>query len=270
MPFTLSHAAAALPFRRFKPIWSALVIGTFAPDFQYFIWMSDENRSGHHFPGVVLLSLPLALLVVWLFERFVKGPVIELLPDTLQGRLQNQLQPLLFWSWRQFASIVSWIAVGIATHIFWDWFTHPRTWITANWALFSRRMPVPFHAPMVMSKILQHGSTVFGILVLAVWMAIWYRRTTPVPKARQHSMSPFRKVTIAFALALIALIGGYYLAALHLADREFPISHLTLQVTVFEAVTLVLWMLLLIYGLARTFVTRGRRMPATQLNGVSR
>ena len=81
MPFTLSHAAAALPFRKFKPVWPALVIGTFAPDLQYFIWISDEDRSGHHFPGIVLVSIPLALLLLWLFEWFVKGPAIELLPN---------------------------------------------------------------------------------------------------------------------------------------------------------------------------------------------
>ena len=78
MPFTLSHAAAALPFRKFKPVWPALVVGTFAPDLQYFIWISDEDRSGHHFPQAVLYTLPLALLVLWVFEWWVKssGPRI--------------------------------------------------------------------------------------------------------------------------------------------------------------------------------------------------
>ena len=59
MPFTLSHAAASLPFRRLKPVWPALVIGTFAPDLQYFILISDEDRSGHHFPDVLLVHASL-------------------------------------------------------------------------------------------------------------------------------------------------------------------------------------------------------------------
>ena len=82
MPFTLSHAAAALPFRKFKPVWPALVIGTFAPDLQYFIWISDEDRSGHHFPGIVLLSrFPWRCCCCGCSRRFVKGPAIELLPE---------------------------------------------------------------------------------------------------------------------------------------------------------------------------------------------
>ncbi len=147
MPFTLSHAAAALPFRKFKPIWPALVIGTFAPDLQYFIWISDEDRSGHHFPGVLLFSLPLALLLLWLFEWCVKGPVIELLPDPILRRLQDKVRPLSFWGWQRFMSIVMWIFVGTATHVLWDWFTHPRTWITAHWALFSYKVPCPVSFP---------------------------------------------------------------------------------------------------------------------------
>jgi hypothetical protein len=60
----LSHAAAALPFRRLRPVWPAVVIGTFAPNLQYFLWISDEDRSGHHFPNAFTLALPLAFLVL--------------------------------------------------------------------------------------------------------------------------------------------------------------------------------------------------------------
>src|SRR5271167_2744662 len=97
MPFTSSHAAAALPFRKLKPVWPALVIGTFAPDLQYFVWVSDEDRSGHHFPEVALVTLPVALLVLWALEWIVKGPAIELLPSGWQRRLQDKVKPLSFW-----------------------------------------------------------------------------------------------------------------------------------------------------------------------------
>lgn len=39
MPFTISHAAAVLPFARFfkrERVFSALVIGSMVPDFGYF------------------------------------------------------------------------------------------------------------------------------------------------------------------------------------------------------------------------------------------
>jgi len=266
MPFTLSHAAAALPFRKLKPVWPALVIGTFAPDLQYFIWISDEDRSGHHFPGILLLSLPLALLLLWLFERFVKGPVIELLPDGVQRRLPDKLEPLPFWGWRRLGSIVAWIVVGMATHVVWDWFTHSRTWITTRWELFSYRVPVPFHDPMAVSKLLQHASTVLGFLAVLAWLAMWYHRTTPVPSANLHRFSSFRKVVVLFTMVVIAALVGYPLALFRLLYHDPPPGLLVVIVTVFEAATLVFCVEALIYGVIRTFSTRVRRVPSVQPN----
>ncbi|MFY9676569.1 MAG: DUF4184 family protein [Terriglobales bacterium] len=72
MPFTPAHIAAAYPFRRTRFVWSALIVGTMAPDFEYFLRMALEARHGHSFPGVFLLTLPLALVTLWLFHKFVK------------------------------------------------------------------------------------------------------------------------------------------------------------------------------------------------------
>ena len=266
MPFTLSHAASALPFRKLKPVWPALVIGTFAPDLQYFIWISDEDRSGHHFPGIVLLAIPLALLLLWLFERCVKGPAIELLPDNLQRRLQDKIQPLSFWGRRRFASIVIWIAVGIATHVLWDSFTHFSSWIGERWSFLHQTVQLPFHHHPMVYKILQHGSTVFGILILATWIAAWYRRTSPVPRASLRQLSTFRKLTIVSSMAVIASLAGYPLAIHRLADHEPPINHLFFVVTVFEAISLLFCTELLLYSLARISTARSRRLPAVQVD----
>ena len=82
----------------------------------------------------MLFTLPFALLVLWVFEWCVKGPVIELLPSGLQRRLQDTVEPLSFKGWGRFAAIVMWIAIGIATHVLWDQFTHYHTWMTAHWS----------------------------------------------------------------------------------------------------------------------------------------
>ncbi len=263
MPFTLSHAAAALPFRRFKPVWPALVVGTFAPDLQYFIWISDEDRTGHHFPQAVLYTLPLALLVLWVFEWCAKGPVIELLPSGLQRRLQDKVEPLSFKGWGQFGSIVLWIAVGIATHVIWDQFTHSHTWINAHLSVLRYTVPVPFHTPVLLPKILQHASTILGIVVVAAWCALWYRRTTPVPKTSLQ-LSSFRKFAVMITMAGIAAVAGYPLAILKLADHPLPIRPLYFMVTVFEAMTLIFCVQVLIYGVARISSARLRRIPATR------
>lgn len=266
MPFTLSHAAAALPFRKLKPVWPALVIGTFAPDLQYFIWISDEDRSGHYFPEVLVVTLPLALALLWVFEWCVKGPMIELLPSGLQRRLQDKLQPLSFRGWRKLGSIVLWIAVGIATHLVWDSFTHGHNWLVKHWGLLSLKLPVPFLYPMPINKLLQHASTLLGLLVLAAWFLAWFRGTNPAAKRSVRELSWFRKVTVVSAMAVTAVFAGYPLAIFRLSDHELPLSHLFFVATVFEAITLVFCVQVLIYSLARTYNSRWRRAPAIRMD----
>src|ERR1700733_2396374 len=91
MPFTLSHAAAVLPLRRMNLVPSALVVGTFAPDLEYFARLSPGDGYGHTWPGTFLLTLPLALLTLWIFHVFVKQPVVAILPEGFQRRLAPYL-----------------------------------------------------------------------------------------------------------------------------------------------------------------------------------
>jgi Domain of unknown function (DUF4184) len=62
VPFTLAHGAAALPFRRLHLVFSGLLVGTFAPDFEYFLRLSPDDGFGHTLLGTFVLTLPLALL----------------------------------------------------------------------------------------------------------------------------------------------------------------------------------------------------------------
>ena len=102
-----------MPFCKFKPIWPALLLGTFALDLQYFLFISDEDRSWHRYPEVLLYALPFALLTLWIFEWVVKGPAIALLPSGVQRRLQDKLESLSFSGGKQLASIVMWIGIGL-------------------------------------------------------------------------------------------------------------------------------------------------------------
>jgi hypothetical protein len=264
MPFTLSHAAASLPFRKLKPVWPALVIGTFAPDLQYFIWISDEDRSGHHFPDVLLFTLPFAILVLWVFEWIVKGPAIELLPTSLQRRLQDKIEPLSFRGWNRISSIALWISAGIATHVFWDQFTHSYSWLGGQWSLLRARVAVPFLHPMPLPKLLQDVSTIAGLLVLCVWFVGWYRRTAPMPKTGMREFSPFVKIAVVFIISVVAAFIGYLVAILKLANHPPPINPLFVIATTFEAMTLIFCLELLVYGFALTIGARNR--PATQLD----
>ena len=75
MPFTVAHAAAALPFRRLNLVWSAFLVGSMAPDFPYVIGTTQYRAFGHDFPGVLLFTLPASFVaLVVLITSPSKGP----------------------------------------------------------------------------------------------------------------------------------------------------------------------------------------------------
>ena len=208
MPFTLSHAAAALPLRRMKLIPSALVLGTFAPDLEYFARMSPGDGYGHTLPGTFLLTLPLALVTLWLFHAFVKRPLIAVLPEGLRCRLAPYLGKFRFLGAARFAWIVFSLLVGIATHLLWDSFTHYDTWLYRKWPLLQEKVAVLSFGTLPLYKILQHGSTLVGIAVLAAWSAHWYRSTEPTHETRPLAGRDPHKIATLAAILLIALAGA--------------------------------------------------------------
>src|SRR5579862_3010542 len=105
MPFTVSHVAAALPFRRLNLVWSAFVVGSMAPDFPYIVGNTDYRSLGHAFPGVLEFTLPVSILALWVFHVAIKRPASTLLPRGVQQRLQDQLGAFKFGGPARFLAI---------------------------------------------------------------------------------------------------------------------------------------------------------------------
>lgn len=209
MPFTLAHAAAALPFRRLRLfIPSAVVVGTLAPDFAYFLQLTPRGGYGHTFAGAFLWSLPLALLVLWIFHGLVKKPLVQLFPDGIRLRLRPN-EPFPFGGFSRFLLLAFSALIGIATHIIWDSFTHRNPWPTRHWALLRESAYLPVLGWLPYYKVLQYASSVIGILVLCAWAVRWYRTTEPRRADNETGMPAVQRWLIAGCIA-----GGACLAAI--------------------------------------------------------
>jgi hypothetical protein len=208
VPFTISHTAAALPFRRARLVTSALVAGTMAPDFEYFLALRIHDRVGHTFPGVLLFTLPVAVLGLWIFHSFVKVPAAGLMPRRVQSKLAKHLGKFRFWGPGRFAMIVLSILVGIATHLLWDSFTHDGTYPYHHWALLRQSVDVPILGAMPWFKVFQHGSTIFGLLVVSMWLFRWYRESEPRRIRVAHTVPPSTRNAILITGISLAVAGG--------------------------------------------------------------
>jgi Domain of unknown function (DUF4184) len=204
MPFTVAHAAAALPFRRLNLVWSALLVGSMAPDFPYVVGSVKYRSLGHDFPGVVLFTLPASFVVLWFFHFAIKKPIAGLLPVGMQERL-SATGEFKFEGVRRTWAITLSIILGIATHLVWDSFTHADTWPWRHLVWLQSWFHLPLAGWMSCYGILQYVSTGIGLFALAVWAFVWYRNTTPLTAA---ASPPKFKSRVWLAVLMFAIAGA--------------------------------------------------------------
>jgi hypothetical protein len=210
MPFTPSHPAAVLPLARRGLVLSALVVGSMAPDFPYFVQMSAQSQFGHTFAGLFVFCVPVGLAVLWLFHGFLKYPLLSLLPTNHQQRLTPVADRFRFGPASQFTLILLSLALGAATHIVWDSFTHVNGWMVRHVPALDTPLFPTAHSAVKVYKILQHLSSLFGALLLVSAYARWYR-DAPQRQAAPSKESPSSPVR---RRVLLALCLGSFLAAL--------------------------------------------------------
>ena len=171
MPFTFSHPAIVLPVTYLPKKWyslSGLIIGSMTPDFEYFIRMKDYSKYSHTWTGLFWFDVPLGLILIFVFHNIVRNILIQYLPFSLNIRFSAFSK----FNWNKYFQghiivvLISLIA-GIASHIFWDSFTHSGGYFFQNIPFLEERINV-FNYQVFGSTILQYLSSVFGGLVMLI------------------------------------------------------------------------------------------------------
>jgi hypothetical protein len=174
MPFTFSHPAIVLPLRLLPRHWfslTGLVIGSLVPDFEYFLRMSVKSNYSHTIAGIFWFDFPLGLALAFIFHNLVRDRLFNNLPGILKSRFSTfkRLDWNRYFKKNGFVVTLS-ILIGVASHIFWDSFTHDQGYFVQ--AIPSLQASVDFlgkQTPIL--KILQHTSTLVGglVVVLAIF-----------------------------------------------------------------------------------------------------
>lgn len=173
MPFTASHAAVALPFVRTPLVPAAVAVGAMTPNLPLFVRGTPLTYASTHdwvrLP--VTIGVALVLLLVW--RCLLRPAVRELSPRWLASRLPGEWDAGARASLRETLRpdgllwLLPALAIGVASHILWDSFTHEGRWGVVALGLDQSWGPLPAY------KWLQHGSSVLGLVLIGGWMLWW-------------------------------------------------------------------------------------------------
>jgi hypothetical protein len=227
MPFTPAHPAIVVPLARWKPgsfVLSALIVGSLAPDFEYFVHMRPVRTIGHNLHGIPLMCVPAGLVVLWVFEYVLKRPLIHLLPTPHRRCLLAQGSPIPFLPASQLGLILLSLAIGAFSHIAWDSFTHENGWVVERIPYLLAPLTSFWGHELRVFKFLQHGSTVIGLAVLAYWYWRWFKGSQETIDAVDSTLSEHARLAVTATLVAIPCGFGVLSAFRDSSGGLFPMT----------------------------------------------
>ncbi|HVC30831.1 MAG TPA: DUF4184 family protein [Steroidobacteraceae bacterium] len=258
MPFTLAHPAAVLPLRR-APLMRTvpLIIGAMTPDVPYFLpWRIAKHipqGTTHTLLGTFTLDLPfgiLMLLFVWLLRVPLAAPLGAAARAKCFAALEHFGSRPAHWMLAPLS-----LLVGSWTHLAWDSFTHPDGWMVSRISALSAPVSL-FSYTGERCHVLQYVSSVFGLAVLAIWLAL-----SPVPPSAVRERSAGGPLLLALLLAAAVTTGG--IETLEHLGQHVPASYQLLYLLLTRTTA---WFALL-YTVAGVLIVRGRRRAAAAAAG---
>ena len=207
MPFTLAHPAAVLPLRRTRLVFSALVVGSLAPDFPYFFLLTERPGIGHSIEGVFRFCLPAGLAVLLVYHVIVKRPLVALAPAYVRDRLSPAELQFPFGPLSRFLRILGSLFLGTITHILWDGFTHDHGFFVKLWPLLREHVSWGNHHPPIY-KLLQFGCSGIGLLILAWAIGRYWRTKMPAAQPVSSDLPSGWRVLILVVMACVAATVG--------------------------------------------------------------
>ena len=218
MPFTLAHPIATVPIwwgSKQKLHLASLAIGSMIPDADYFILLYPIKTIGHTFPGIFIQGIPYSIVLLLAIRYVLMRPFLALIPLQLARKFPppKKYFPLQI---PELFNIVLSIAIGAATHLIWDNFTHSGDSVHSE-SLKSTLGSLPIYT------LLQYGGGIFGLVALSLWLANWLRR------AELHH----RVETLTSGWRVLAIIGivycGFGVALVAVQDNREPFVNFSVR-----------------------------------------
>ncbi|MCA0295887.1 MAG: DUF4184 family protein [Actinobacteria bacterium] len=205
MPFTPAHVAAVLPLRRWGRVtlpFAALAAGSVSPDLPYYLpGLGLLNRWTHTAVGIVTVDVLLGL-ALWAVWRSAATALRDLSPVAVRERWHPP-----GWGASAWWAVLVAVAIGAATHVVWDDFTHAGRFASTHLGFLAATYPSPL-GPLPGYRYAQYLSGAIGLTIVII-AAVRHPRTpaTPVPDPRPA------RVVAALCVAAGLAGAGYRLVA---------------------------------------------------------
>ena len=141
---------------------TGLIVGSIAPDFEYFLRMRIKSEYSHTLLGAIWFCLPVSILISFLFHDLIKKEFLDNLPIYFKRRFTSLLN--LDWNTyfkNNWYTVVISILIGVFSHILWDGFTHQTGYFVTQFEFLRSELIV-----FPLWKVLQHLSTLIGFLII--------------------------------------------------------------------------------------------------------
>ncbi|MBB6171985.1 hypothetical protein HNR23_002045 [Nocardiopsis mwathae] len=196
MPFTLCHAAVAIPMSRDRLLPSALAIGAMSPDFGKFVPVAVPavlDGLGYQISDLLLGSL-LGMAVFVVFQALLKRPLVALAPGWARRRLAGPARGFR-WDGRTLGWAALSVFLGAVTHILLDGITHGDV------------VPWPSTEAVVggvsRQQVVQDGLSVVLGVAMAVWIVAWMLRAVPVEDEPTVGLPRWWRLPVWSGMALV-------------------------------------------------------------------
>lgn len=193
---------------------SAAVIGSMVPDFGWLTPWHPARFETHSAISLLTFSLPVGLATFWIFQIFVKGPVLEVLPDAAHARARAFAAPPNFHDPLQWILAALGVLLGAITHLVWDAFTHEGArGMRMIPALDDPAVALGVHH-LAGARLMQDVSSVVGLIAVLAFCAYELRpdrssRTASLP--RRLGPTEQRLWALLYVAAAVALSTSFFL-----------------------------------------------------------
>ena len=220
MPLTLAHPAAALLVRQVLPRGiplSGLVVGSIVPDLPYFLPLDIARSQTHTVISLLWFALPVGLVVYHIYWQVLHVGVVRTVPIRIAVRVpqsQHMVHPL-------HPAILIGLLVGATTHLVWDGFTHASGFFVQHFAALRAIWGTVAGYEVSSFKLLQHLSTVVGVLVVLIASAREMKRRESKGPRRSSNASDGRRAMFIVVFGLLAGVGWAVISTLPISLEDW-------------------------------------------------